>query len=95
MAKLTSDYNLAVIYPEIAKHWHPTKNGSLTPHAVAPSSNKRIWWFCQKGHEWQAVVNKRRRGNGCPYCARQRANKNSQIKNPAFPENVLRSEMAT
>ena len=27
MAKLIEDYNLAVLYPDIAKEWHPTKNG--------------------------------------------------------------------
>ena len=39
---------------ELAKEWHPTKNGSLTPADLTLGSNKRVWWICSKGHEWQA-----------------------------------------
>ena len=73
MAKLTPTYNLAVIHPEIAKLWHTTRNGNLTPHSVTPSSGKRIWWLCQKGHEWQDTVSNRAQfRTGCPYCSRRR-----------------------
>ena len=35
-------------FPEIAKEWHPTLNGDLTPDKVSYGSNKIIWWQCQK-----------------------------------------------
>lgn len=44
--------DLATIRPEIAAHWHPTKNGSLTPDMVKPWSNLEVWWLCDKGHEF-------------------------------------------
>ena len=72
MPRATQEYNLSIINPNLAKQWHPTKNGSLTPRDVAPNSNKRVWWICEKGHEWVALVLNRNRGTGCPYCAPQK-----------------------
>ncbi len=71
--KLLVGFNdLATKNPVLASQWHPTKNGELTPKDVLPGSNKQIWWMCEKGHEWQNVVNVRNGGNGCPYCANQK-----------------------
>jgi len=63
---------LQVEYPELTKQWHPTKNEPLTPEEVTYGSGKRVWWLCSNDHEWQAVINSRRQGMGCPYCAGQR-----------------------
>jgi len=68
MAKLSKDYNLAVLYPDIAKEWHPTKNGGLKPSEIAPYSNKKVWWICNKGHEWRQAIGHRSEGRKCPYC---------------------------
>ncbi len=63
-------YNdLATKNPNLAKEWHPTKNGKLTPKMVAAGSNKKVWWKCQYGHEWAAIINSRNKGNGCPVCS--------------------------
>lgn len=64
----TEKYNLRIIDPELAKEWHPSKNGSLTSRDVTPGSGKKIWWKCKKGHEWQSTVLNRNYGNNCPYC---------------------------
>lgn len=60
--------DLATINPQLAAEWHPTKNGYLTPQMVTPSANKKIWWKCEKGHEWESMLNSRSQGAGCPYC---------------------------
>ena len=60
--------DLATRYPELARQWHPTKNGSLTPHDVLPGSHRKVWWVCDKGHEWRAAVSARVNGSGCPVC---------------------------
>jgi hypothetical protein len=60
---------LETLNPSLAKEWHPTANGSLTARDVRPRSNKKVWWLCGKGHEWQASIDGRSRGNGCPYCS--------------------------
>ncbi len=57
--------------PEIAKQWHPTKNGDLLPNMVFPSSSKKVWWLGPCGHEWQAVISSRTNGNGCPICSKE------------------------
>lgn len=59
-------------FPELAKQWHPTKNSSLTADTVTPHSGQKVWWLCSNGHEWNAVINSRSRGMGCPYCAGQK-----------------------
>jgi len=73
-------------YPVIAKEWHPTRNAALTPRDVTKSSNKTVWWVCGKGHEWEATVNRRTRGAGCPYCSGKRVcNDNSlALLNPSL-----------
>jgi hypothetical protein len=70
---LSDTNNLKVLYPELAREWHPFKNGQLTPDKVTPCSNKKVWWKCNKGHEWQGVIgNRNYKSSGCPYCAGRR-----------------------
>ena len=61
-------------YPEIAKQWHPTKNGDLKPSDVTPGSSQRVWWVCPDNpkHEWPTRIDSRTKGRGCPYCAGKR-----------------------
>ena len=70
MPRRSETYNLAVINPDLADQWHPTKNGDRTPKDVAPGSHDKAWWRCEKGHAWDAVVSSRNRGSGCPDCPR-------------------------
>ena len=64
-------YNdLATSNPKLTEQWHPTKNGTLTPHNVSAGSNKKVWWKCEKGHEWEAVIYTRVKGVGCPICGK-------------------------
>ena len=68
--KIRKGGSLAEKFPEIAKSWHPTKNGNLTPYDVTPSSASLIWWLCKKcGYEWQARPHDRQKGRGCPHCS--------------------------
>ncbi len=67
-------YSLAVLFPQVAARWHPTKNGDLTPDQVTPASPRKIWWKCIEGpdHEWQAapyhITRERTTAGGCPFC---------------------------
>ncbi|MBP5406465.1 zinc-ribbon domain-containing protein [bacterium] len=71
-SKLIQGINdLATVNPELAKEWHPTKNGDLLPSIVAAGSGKKVWWLGKCGHEWQAVVVNRNKGIGCPICVNQ------------------------
>ena len=75
MAKLTKDYNLAALYPNIAKEWHPTKNGKLKPEDCYPKSPKKFWWKCSLGHEWQtSIFHRTVKNNNCRFCIRVKKN---------------------
>ena len=68
MPQASPDYNLYVLKPNLVKEWHPTKNAGLKPQELTPGSGKKVWWICETGHEWEAVVYSRSRGSGCPHC---------------------------
>ncbi len=75
----TSGNNLLVVNPELARQWHPKKNGDLTPAQVMPGTRKSVWWLCGKGHEWETRISDRSRGIGCPYCAGQKAGSDNNL----------------
>ena len=61
--------DLASQFPKLAKEWHPTKNGTLMPHEVTFGTKRKVWWRCDKGHEWCVSVQSRTLdGTGCPVC---------------------------
>jgi hypothetical protein len=60
---------LATKNPELAKEWHPIKNGELTPYDVPQCCGENVWWQCKKGHEWESVIANRKNNKGCPYCS--------------------------
>lgn len=63
------DNNLEYLYPNIAREWHPTKNGETKAKDVTPGTNRKFWWQCDKGHEWEAsVVGRVAKKSNCLYC---------------------------
>ena len=86
--KILKGYNdLLTINPTLAKEWNHEKNDKLTPSDVMPNSNKKVWWKCSNGHEWQAMVSSRNKGACCPYCSGRNAIKGEndlQTTNPSL-----------
>ena len=70
--RVTASRMLARLRPDLARQWHPTENGALTPRHVSPGSARNIWWKCPKGvdHVWQATVYSRAIGEGGARSAR-------------------------
>ena len=56
------------LFPEIAKEWSP-RNLPLKPSQVTAYSNRKVWWQCNKGHEWHTLISTRSYGSKCPYCS--------------------------
>lgn len=74
--------SLATRFPEIARQWHPTKNGDVTPESIPAGTQAYAWWVCDKGpdHEWRAMVSSRTKaGVGCPACAGKRASVTNSV----------------
>ena len=75
--KVWCGYNdLASCNPNLAREWHPFKNGELTPYDVTSRSNKKVWWYLSYDDsktgkhfdfEWEATIIQRCSGNGCPF----------------------------
>jgi hypothetical protein len=67
---IPKEKSLASVNPELAKQWHPIKNGELTPSRISAGSHKKVWWKCDKGddHVWEAKVEQRNYGSACPIC---------------------------
>ena len=62
--------DLLTTHPEIAAQAH-----GWDPTTVSAGSNKKMAWECSTGHPlgtWEATVNSRTRGTGCPICANKK-----------------------
>ncbi len=66
---IKGENDLQTVNPTLAKEWNYDKNSVLSPRDVLPNSVKKVWWKCSNRHEWQATIDSRNRGNGCPYCS--------------------------
>ncbi len=90
LRELTEKENSLLIFnPKIASEWNYERNGNLRPEHFSASSNKKVWWKCSNGHEWQAVINSRNKGHRCPYCSGKYAIKGTndlQTIKPALAE---------
>jgi hypothetical protein len=81
--RVSRDNSLAKNRPDLARQWHPTRNGALSPRDVTTQTNRYVWWKCPRGsdHEWRCTVNSRsgRGGNGCPFCSGCRASRANNL----------------
>ncbi len=85
--KVLKGYNdLQTVNPELASEWNFEKNGNLKPEHFTANSHTKVWWECSQGHQWQANVTDRNRGNGCPYCAGQKVLKGQNDLQTVNPE---------
>lgn len=55
---------------QLMAEWDWEKNNELgfNPQELTCGSNKKVWWKCEKGHTWDAVIAKRAAGRKCPIC---------------------------
>ena len=70
---IPGENDFTITHPNVAAEWNYEKNEDLQPSCFKSGSDKRVWWICKEGHEWQEKIYKRaHRGFGCPYCSGQR-----------------------
>jgi len=67
-------------FPNLMEEWNYKKN-VVKPSEIAAGTSKKIWWICEKGHEWEASGNSRlSKGRGCPYCSNQKVCKDNCLE---------------
>lgn len=67
---------------DLVKEWHLTKNVGLNLRNLPVGFNKKVWWICEEGHEWQATVKSRLKGHGCPECNKKTSRKRASRTQP-------------
>ncbi len=85
--KVSDRNRLSIRFPNIASEWHPSKNGNLTPDDVSFGTERKVWWICNKGHEYFASIDNRTSGKGCPKC--RRSNGESKISTTFDAMNIV------
>ncbi len=75
--RVCNDNCLATLRPDLAQEW--SKNNKLTPFEVTVNSNIKVEWECDKGHIWEATINNRANGNGCPSCSESKGEKQTAL----------------
>jgi len=79
--------DLETLRPEVAKEWDGEKNGGLRPEDFTVGSQRKVWWKCERGHEWEATIeNRALKGNRCPYCTGKKAWPGFNDLETLFPE---------
>lgn len=61
--------------PYLLAEWDDKRNAPLNPDYFTKGSQVKVWWKCNKGHEWQACIANRYKGTGCPFCFAERRSK--------------------
>ena len=77
-------------YPDLVKEWNYEKNEELgiRPKEVSYGSSKKVWWVCEKGHEWNAPISRRTgsQRSSCPFCSNQMLLKNYNDLESKYPD---------
>lgn len=61
--------DLETTHPDVLRQWLQSKNGDTQPDQISGGSEKKFWWICDLGHEWEAATsNRTRNGSGCAVC---------------------------
>ena len=87
--KVWNGFNdLSTLNPVLASEWNYEKNKGLknkrgedmsTPDKVTPGSHQKVWWKCHEcGHEWEAKIENRSHGRGCPMCYKNKKSQNNE-----------------
>lgn len=75
--------DLFTVKPELEKEWDFDKN-TIDPSTIGIGSHEKVWWKCERGHSWQAVIYSRTSDNqacGCPKCNAE--------KRTSLPEKII------
>ena len=67
--RVCRENSLGEKYPELILEWN--KKNSKNPFEFTYGSKKKVWWICDKGHEWETTIDNRTTNKrGCPFCCK-------------------------
>ena len=76
----SSNYNLAAKHPNLLAEWDYKKN-TIKPTEVLPSSTKKVFWICTRGHSYMLSVNQKSSKNiKCPTCSGYKIDKDNNLE---------------
>lgn len=82
--------NRLIEAPKFLKEFNYEKNIGIEPEDITYATNYKIWWKCEKGHEWQALyLSRSKKNSGCPYCAGKKAIEGKNDLGTLYPELIL------
>ena len=58
------------MYPKLLEEWDYERNENL-PESYLAKSNKKVYWKCKYGHQWEASIVNRVKGRNCPICKKE------------------------
>ena len=98
---LTGFNDLATVNPDLAKEVSPNSRVRVTE--VTAGSTRKLLWRCNSSHEWEATVDGRSKGQGCPYCSNQKilpgfndlATTNPELAREVSPNSKIKSTEVT
>lgn len=67
-----NNFNLKKDVPSLCREWNYNRN-DFNPENFYKSSYTKVWWICNRGHEWKASIHARVfMKNNCPYCSNKK-----------------------
>ena len=66
--------DISQLSPELQSQWDHDNNAYLGNIVIKPQSGRKVHWICRKcpvghPHMWEAVIQNRSNGRGCPFCS--------------------------
>tara|TARA_A100001015_G_scaffold240552_1_gene274339 strand:+ start:124 stop:708 length:585 start_codon:yes stop_codon:yes gene_type:complete len=55
--KVVSETSFKAKFPERAQYWHKSKNDEISPESIAAGSDKKFWFTCASGHDFEISPN--------------------------------------
>lgn len=93
--KPSPENNLQYNYEAVAREWHPTRNGKLTPDKLSKATKaKKYWWRCLTCYRaWKATIYSRTvEKSCCPHCRRDEWKRKSKIPRIRLDYSVVLNE---
>lgn len=75
--RIIKSNSFALLRPELLYLWNYGKNSEITPEEIAPHSNIKVHWKCEREHEWETSPAKIK---NCPFCNNRKVDNSNSLK---------------